>query len=169
MRADDVRLRREAIDPVQLKKIEEALHAFHNLETMAANIYKFQITKVPSELNRQLIAAMANEMTHLQDFQVKLYEFGLRPAISRTFYWMLGFCFGFGSRLLGLKTILKTGIWVETKAVEHYAELLRNVDWDDQSRKMIGKNQADEDGHINRWRHLLLNQGVAEGEALSAK
>ena len=133
MLADDVRFRRRAVDPVQLKKIEDALHAFHNLETMAVNIYKFQITKAPSELNRHLIAAMANEMTHLQDFQVKLYEFGLKPAASRIFYWLLGFVFGFGSRLLGKKAMLKTGIWVESKAVKHYDELLRSVDWDDQS------------------------------------
>lgn len=155
MRADDVCLRREAIDPAKLKKIKKALHAFHTLETMAANIYKFQITKEPSEMNRQLIAAMCNEMTHLQDFQVKLFEYGFKPSIFRTAYWMVGFVFGFGSRLLGKKAILKTGIWVESKAVEHYAELLRNVDWDEQSRKMIEKDQADEDGHINRWRNLL--------------
>jgi ubiquinone biosynthesis monooxygenase Coq7 len=122
---------------------------------MAANIYKFQLTKEPSELNRQLIAAMCNEMTHLQDFQVKLYEYGFRPGILRPAFWMVGFVFGFVSRLLGPKAILKTGIWVETKAVKHYAELLETVDWDEQTRKMIEKDQADEDGHINRWRNML--------------
>jgi demethoxyubiquinone hydroxylase (CLK1/Coq7/Cat5 family) len=154
MRADEVRLRREAIDPVKLKAIKKALLAFHNLETMAANIYKFQITKESSELNRQFIAAMLNEMTHLQDFQVKLYEYGFKPSPLRIIYWFLGFAFGFCSRLLGKKAILKTGIWVETKAVSHYAELLKNIDWDQQTRKMIEKNQADEDGHISRWRNL---------------
>jgi ubiquinone biosynthesis monooxygenase Coq7 len=68
---------------------------------------------------------------------------------------MVGFVFGFASRLLGPKAILKTGIWVETKAVKHYAELLETVDWDEQTRKMIEKDQADEDGHINRWRNML--------------
>ncbi|MFH1370148.1 MAG: demethoxyubiquinone hydroxylase family protein [Planctomycetota bacterium] len=155
MRAEDVRLRREAIDPVKLKKIKKALHDFHTLETMAVNIYKFQITKEPSELNRRLIAAMCNEMTHMQDFQLKLFEYGFRPSIFRIAYWFVGFVFGFGSRLLGKKAMLKTGIWVESKAVKHYAELLRNVEWDEQSRKMIEKDQADEDGHINRWRNLL--------------
>jgi len=155
MRAEDVCLRREAIEPVKLKEIKKALQAFHTLETMAANIYKFQITKEPSELNRQFIAAMCNEMTHLQDFQVKLYEYGFRPSIFRIAYWMVGFVFGFGSRILGKRAMLKTGIWVESKAVKHYAELLRNVEWDEQSRKMIEKDQADEDGHISRWRNLL--------------
>ena len=48
---------------------------------MASTIYRFQITREDSELNRQLVAAMCNEMTHYQDFQVKLYEFGLRPSM----------------------------------------------------------------------------------------
>ena len=155
MRAQDVRLRTKPADPAKLKTLKKAIQAFHTLEIMAANIYKFQLTKEPSELNRQLIAAMCNEMTHLQDFQVKLYEYGFRPDILRPAFWMVGFVFGFVSRLFGPKAILKTGIWVETKAVRHYAELLETVDWDEQTRKMIEKNQADEDGHINRWRNML--------------
>jgi ubiquinone biosynthesis monooxygenase Coq7 len=155
MRTDDIHLRREIADPAKLKTLKNALIAFHNLETMAVNIYRFQITKAPSELNRQLIAAMCNEITHMQDFQVKLYEYGFKPGILCPAYWLLGFAVGFTSRLLGLKAILKTGIWVETKAVNHYAELLETVDWDEQTRMIIEKDQADEDGHINRWKNSL--------------
>jgi demethoxyubiquinone hydroxylase (CLK1/Coq7/Cat5 family) len=157
MRADDVRLRRESMSPARLKAIKKALHAFHTLETMAVNIYKFQITKGPSELNRQLIAAMCNEMTHLQDFQVKLFEFGFKPSIFRIAYWFVGFAFGFCSCLLGKTAILKVGVWVESKAVKHYDELLKNVDWDEQTRRMIEKDQADEDGHISRWKKMLAS------------
>ena len=139
----------------RLKDIKKGLLTLHTLELMAVNIYKFQITKKPSEMNRQLIAAMCNEMTHFQDFQVKLLEYGFRPSILRWAYWIVGFVFGFGSRLLGARAILKTGIWVETKAVRHYDELLNSVDWDEDSRKIIEKDQADEYGHINRWRELL--------------
>ena len=70
-------------------------------------------------------------------------------------YWIVGFCFGFGSRLIGKKAILKTGIWVETKAINHYSELLETIDWDDDSRKMIEKDRADENGHIKRWEKIL--------------
>jgi ubiquinone biosynthesis monooxygenase Coq7 len=155
MTAHDVHLRNKPVDPAKSKTLKKALQAFHTLETMAANIYKFQLTKEPTELNRQLIAAMCNEMTHLQDFQVKLYEYGFSPSIFCPAYSLLGFIFGFTSHLLGPKTILKIGIWVETKAVKHYAELLETVDWDEQTRKMIEKNQADEDGHVNRWQNML--------------
>jgi demethoxyubiquinone hydroxylase (CLK1/Coq7/Cat5 family) len=151
----DFRLRILPADPEKSKNLKNALIAFHNLETMAANIYRFQITKAPTEMNRQLIAAMGNEMTHLQDFQVKLYEYGLRPSILCPAYQFLGFVFGFVSRLLGPKAVLKIGIWVETKAVKHYAELLETVDWDEQTRKMIEKDQADEDGHVSRWKSSL--------------
>ncbi|HCJ78574.1 MAG TPA: hypothetical protein DHV84_00875 [Desulfotomaculum sp.] len=56
---------------------------------------------------------------------------------------------------MGFRAILKTGIWVETKAVNHYNKLLQAIEWDDDTRKVIEKNQADEYGHINRWKNLL--------------
>ena len=58
-------------------------------------------------------------------------------------------------RLLGKKAILKTGIWIESKAVIHYAELLKHIDWDEETRKIVEKDAADEDGHINRWKAML--------------
>lgn len=155
---EEVKLRGAGMTPARLKAINKGLLTLHTLELMAITIYKFQITRRTSELNRQLIAAMCNEMTHYQDFQVKLYEFGLRPGITRWAFWIVGFVFGFGSRLLGTTVILKTGIWVETKAVHHYAQLLETIDWDEETRKVIEKNQADEDGHINRWREFLKAQ-----------
>jgi demethoxyubiquinone hydroxylase (CLK1/Coq7/Cat5 family) len=155
MRNEDVGLRGQGMSAARLKAIKKGLLALHTLELMATNIYKFQITKEQSELNRQLTAAMCNEMTHYQDFQVKLLEYGFRPGILRWAYWIVGFVFGFGSRLLGTKAVLKTGIWVETKAVHHYDKLLSSIDWDEDSRKIIEKDQADEHGHINRWKTLL--------------
>jgi demethoxyubiquinone hydroxylase (CLK1/Coq7/Cat5 family) len=152
---EDVKLRGDTIPAPRLKGIKKGLLTLHTLELMAVNIYKFQITKERTELNRQLIAAMCNEMTHYQDFQVKLLEYGFRPSKLRWAYWIVGLVFGLGSRLLGRKAILKTGIWVETKAVHHYNELLNTIDWDENSRKMIEKDQADEHGHINRWKALL--------------
>ena len=148
-------LRGEGTPKEDLKKIKNALKTLHTLETMAQNIYKFQLTRERSELSRQLTAAMCNEMTHLQDFQEKLYEYGFRPSKWRFAYWLVGWCFGYLSRLRGKKAILKTGIWVETKAVHHYAELLRDVPWDDETRKVVEKNAADEQGHINRWTWFL--------------
>jgi len=155
LRNEDINLRGEGFSGARLKAIKKGLLTLHTLELMAQNIYKFQITKEHSELNRQLIAAMCNEMTHYQDFQVKLLEYGFKPSKFRLAYWMVAFAFGFGSRLLGTKIILKTGIWVETKAAHHYGELLSSIDWDEDSRKIIEKNQADEYGHINRWQKLL--------------
>lgn len=155
MRADDFKLRGDEFAPERLRAIKKGLRTLHTLELMAQTVYKFQVTKERSEVNRQLVAAMCNEMGHYQDFQVKLYEYGVRPSIVRWAFWVVGFVFGFGSRLLGKKAILKTGIWVESKAVNHYAELLENIEWDDATRTIIEKDQADEDGHINRWKTML--------------
>ena len=151
----EVKPRGEDFPVERLKAIKKGLLTLHTLELMAQTIYKFQITKKPCDLNRRLIAAMCNEMTHYQDFQVKLYEYGFRPSIFRMAYWFVGFIFGYGSRLLGKKTILKIGVWVETKAVHHYGRLLETIDWDDDTRAIIEKDQADEHGHIQHWKELL--------------
>ncbi len=143
------------MESARLEAIKKGLLTLHTLELMATTIYRLQVTRENCEFNRQLIAAMCNEMTHYQDFQVKLYEYGFKPSITRLTYWFVGFAFGFTSRLMSRKAILKTGIWVETKAVNHYTELLETIDWDEDTRKVIEKDRADEDGHINRWRQLL--------------
>lgn len=155
LRLRDFKLRGQGLPSNRLKSIEKGLHTLHALETMAVNIYKFQITKRESDLNLQLIGAMSNEMTHLQDFQIKLFEYGYKPSVLRLLYWIVGFKFGFFSRLLGTKAILQTGIWVEKKAVRHYDVLLREIDWDEETRKIIEKDQADEYGHIKRWKAFL--------------
>jgi len=162
MQSEDFKMRGQGMEPARLKDIKKGLLTLHTLELMAVTIYRFQITGENCEFNRQLIAAMCNEMTHYQDFQVKLYEFGFKPSIIRLAYWFVGFVFGFISRLVSRKAILKTGIWVETKAVQHYAELLEALDWDEETRKIIEKNQADEHGHINRWKRLLEMDNKAD-------
>ncbi len=157
MRAEEVKIRGRDLTRARRKALRRGLRTLHTLEIMAVNIYKSQITSRPCELNRQLTAAMCNEMTHAQDFQTKLYEYGFKPSKLRFAYWLMGYVFGLGSRLLGTKRILKTGVWVEAKAVRHYAELLSQVEWDEETRGIIAKDQADEQGHIERWRWFLDN------------
>ena len=152
---EDIKLRGDGFSEWRLITIKKGLRTLHTLELMAQNIYKFQITKEPSELNCQLTTAMCNEMTHYQDFQVKLYEYGFRPSIFRWAYWIVGFVLGFVSRLIGPKAIFKVGIWVETKAAHHYDLLLDKIEWDEDTRKIIEKDHADEFGHIDRWHELL--------------
>ncbi len=155
MRDENFTLRGEGFDADRLKAVKKGLRTLHTLELMASTVYRFQITGERSEMNRQLIAAMCNEMTHYQDFQIKLYEYGFRPSKIRWLYWIVGFMFGFGSRLLGRRAVLKVGVFVESKAVDHYAHLLAEIDWDEETRRVVEKDQADETGHINRWKALL--------------
>jgi len=165
IRAEQIRLRGEGYSPERLGAIRKGLRTLHTLELMAQTIYKFQLTKERSEINRVLVGAMCNEMGHYQDFQVKLYEYGFRPSLLRGAYGLVGFALGFGSRRLGRRAVLKTGIWVESKAVHHYAQLLATIDWDDDTRKVIEKDQADEDGHISRWRSMLAAVAPVPPEA----
>jgi ubiquinone biosynthesis monooxygenase Coq7 len=160
LHSEDFKIRDREIESERLGAIKKGLLTLHTLELMAMTIYRFQVTVDDSELNRQLITAMCNEMTHYQDFQVKLYEYGFRPSIIRGGYWFVGFLFGFCSRLLGKKAILRTAVWVERKAVHHYSELLEKIEWDEDTKKVIEKDQADEVGHINRWKKLLESEIV---------
>ena len=64
IRIEDIRLRGQRFSSSRLRGIKKGLLTLHTLELMATNIYRFQITKKVSEFNRQLIAAMGNEMTH---------------------------------------------------------------------------------------------------------
>lgn len=165
VRAEQIGLRGEGYRPERLAGLRKGLRALHTLELMAQTIYKFQLTKERSEMNGLLVAAMCNEMGHYQDFQVKLYEYGFRPSLLRGLYWLIGFVVGFGSRLLGRRAVLKTGVWVESKAVRHYAELLATINWDEETRKVIEKDQADEDGHISRWKSMLAAVAPVPAEA----
>ena len=151
MNERDFKIRGNEMSPERLKSIKEGLLTLHALELMALTIYKFQITEKPTEANRRLIAAMCSEMTHYQDYQVKLYEFGFKPSFLCWAYLLTGFFLGYGSRLVGRKALLKMGIWAEGKAVNHYNELLETIDWDDDTREIIEKNLADENEHIARW------------------
>jgi demethoxyubiquinone hydroxylase (CLK1/Coq7/Cat5 family) len=148
----EIKLRRSLKDKKTLKSIKSGLHTLHNLETMAVNAYKYQITSKDTELNRELIAAMLNEMTHVQDFQVKLYEYGWKPSICSYFFPIVGFIFANIAKLFGEKGARWLGVFVETKAVSHYRHLLETIDWDEDTRKIIEKDWADEFGHIERWR-----------------
>ena len=155
MRTEDIKMRGQGMASDRLRNIRKGLLTLHTLEIMAVNIYKFQITKKVCELNRQLIAAMCNEMTHVQDFQVVLFEYNWNPRKLRWGYWIVGFVIGLFSRLRGERAILKADIWLETKAVHHYDELLQTIDWDEDTRRVIEKDQSDEYGHISRWKNLL--------------
>jgi ubiquinone biosynthesis monooxygenase Coq7 len=152
---DEFRIRGEGMSLDRLRKIKKGLRKLHTLELMAQTIYRFQIGGDDPELNCHLIVAMCNEMTHYQDFQVKLCEYGWRPSCLRWTYWIVGFCFGSFSKIFGEKMMLRTGIWTETLAVKGYGELLKEVDWDDETRKIIEKNWADEKVHVARWKYLL--------------
>lgn len=161
MRAEDIKMRKRRMSSDRLKDIRKGLLTLHTMEILAVNIYQLQITKKVCDLNRQLITAMCNEMTHVQDFQVKLFEYGWKPSKLRWIYWIVGFTLGFFSRLIGTKTILKTDIWLETKAVKHYDKLIQMINWDEDTRKIIEKNRSDEYGHITRWKKLLqLNEDL---------
>jgi demethoxyubiquinone hydroxylase (CLK1/Coq7/Cat5 family) len=158
--AGQIQRRGIGLSEEKLKKNKKILQKLHNLELMAATIYRFQISKESNEFNTQLIAAMCNEMTHYQDFTILLYEFGFKPSLLRWVFWLAGAAIGYISRLKGRKIMLKLDIWVETLAVNDYEQILDQAECDDYCRGIIEKNQADEFGHIDRWKALSAHNPV---------
>jgi len=151
----DITLRGRGMKKGRLKKIKKGLLTLHRFEIMAVNIYRYQISRKKSGLETDLIAAMKNEMGHVQDFQVKLLEYGWRPHMLRWQNWMIGWVFGWSSAMMGRKDVLRMGIWTETRAIEHYQKLLNEVDWDEDTYKMVEKDLNDEVNHLYHWKALL--------------
>lgn len=44
---------------------------------------------------------------------------------------------------------------VEKEAIKHYNKLLGTIDWDQDTRKVLEKNLADEKEHVKRWEKLI--------------
>ena len=158
MHHDDVKLRGRDYPAERRREIRKGLQTLHTMEVMAVNIYKSQIGSKPCALNTQLSAALCNELTHMQDFLTKLFEFGFKPSKLRWTYWLVGYVFGLSSRTMGEAVILKTAVWTEEKAIAHYTKLLAGVPWDEETQSFVEKDQADEIGHAERWRELLRDR-----------
>jgi demethoxyubiquinone hydroxylase (CLK1/Coq7/Cat5 family) len=135
--------------------IRRSLRTLHTMEIMAVNVYRFQLSDRHPDLLVPLISAMGNEMTHVQDFQIKLAEFGYRPSLFRWAYWIVGMCIGVCSRVLGRKAILRTASWVESRAIGHYGRILDSTDWDPETRRVLERDRSDENGHLSTWQSLL--------------
>jgi len=148
----EIALRGDGLNLKDRKKIRSALHALHSLEIMATNIYRMQIGRFENELNVALIAGMANEIGHIRDYGVKLYEYGMKPSIFRLANWMAGIVIGLFARFAGRSQALKTNVWVEEKACSHYRELIESAPWDDSSVKILKKDLEDEVHHIEVWK-----------------
>ena len=81
MLSADFKIRGQDMPPARLKNIKKGLLTLHTLELMASTIYKFQITDSKNELNRQLIAAMCNEMVHPLR-KIPMFSLGFNPVIK---------------------------------------------------------------------------------------
>ena len=141
MREEQVKPRGRDLGGGQRKALRKALRTLHSLEIMAMNIYKCQITKDATPLN----TALTERHVQRDDAHAGLPDPALRVRLHA----------GQAARPLldgrlrlrpglpddGDERMLKTGIWVENKAVEHYGKLLAGADWDDETRVFIEKDR----------------------------
>jgi demethoxyubiquinone hydroxylase (CLK1/Coq7/Cat5 family) len=132
-----------------------------NLEVMAVCIYRAQRWRLGrSEITAQaLTKAIAIEERHERDLASRRQELGGSPSMLSPFYALAGWVIGFAPSILGQRAALKTGIWVEERAVKDYQQLLDRVPFDDESRALVQRNQEDEREHIRMWEESLAKLG----------
>jgi ubiquinone biosynthesis monooxygenase Coq7 len=138
-----------------------ALRALVNLEVMAVRIYRGQRWRLGrSEITAEALAkATAAEERHVRDLTSRRQELGGSSSLLSPFYGLAGWLIGFVPSLLGQRAALKTGIWVEERAVKDYQRLLDRVAFDDESRALVQRNQGDEREHIRMWEESLAKLG----------
>jgi len=138
-----------------------AFRAMVNLEVMAVRIYRGQRWRLGrSEITAEALAvAIAIEERHERDLASRRQELGGSPSMLSPFYALAGWVIGFVPSILGQRTALKTGIWVEERAVKDYQRLLDQVPFDDESRALVERNQEDEREHIRMWEESLAKLG----------
>ena len=138
-----------------------AFRAMVNLEVMAVRIYRGQRWRLGrSEITAEALAvAIAIEERHERDLASRRQELGGSPSMLSPFYALAGWVIGFVPSILGQRTALKTGIWVEERAVKDYQRLLDQVPFDDESRALVQRNQEDEREHIRMWEESLAKLG----------
>ncbi|MGQ9572751.1 MAG: demethoxyubiquinone hydroxylase family protein [Dehalococcoidia bacterium] len=143
------------------RAVLNAFRAMINLEIMAVRIYRGQRWRLGrSELTAESLAkAIAIEERHVRDLVARRQELGDGSSLLSPFYALAGWVIGFVPSLLGQRAALKTGIWVEERAVKDYQSLLDRVPFDDDSRALVKRNQEDEREHIRMWEEALAKLG----------
>lgn len=165
MYTHDIGFRGRGADKTTIKRTHKALRTIHRLETMAMQVYRAQIGKKGTELDRQLIAAMENEVTHHTDSMVLLLEFNGNEDILRLPFYIFGYVSGRLSRMMGTKYILKLAEWVERKAINHYEHLTDQVKWDKATYEYVFRMWEDEKVHQARWLYYMNHIDEAEAPA----
>ena len=137
--------------------ILRAFRAMVNLEVMAVRIYRGQRWRLGrSEITAEALAkAIEIEERHVRDLTSRRQELGGSPSMLSPFYALAGWLIGFVPSLVGQRAALKTGIWVEERAVKDYQRLLDRVAFDDESRALVEQNLEDEREHIRMWEESL--------------
>ena len=143
------------------REVLRAFGALVNLEIMAVRIYRGQRWRLGrSEVAAEVLEkAIAVEERHVRDFTSRRQELGGSPSVLSPFYAVAGWLIGFVPSLLGQRAALKTGIWVEERAVKDYQQILDRVPFDDESRALVQQNQEDEREHIRMWEECLAKLG----------
>jgi len=139
-----------------MAKVARILRRFHNLETMAVEIYRVQLSSLPEHAEHEMmVKAMENEMLHRETFQGLLDKHGASPSPMRLAWWVVGRVLGRSVALLGHSMLFRGDVAFEEKAVREYTETAGRGELDPEEREFFTRFLEDEKRHVANWKLVL--------------
>ena len=129
-----------------------SLNFMYCMERLATQIYLTQRGAFSNkELVQQLTDASANEHEHVEKLrkQIKQLDGSVYPL--GFIFQSAGCVLGLITRILGKRTLFKSDVFVEKRAVKDYAGFLKSVPFDAATAAMLRGIIADEEVHITNW------------------
>ena len=146
-----------------MSNVVGSLNTMYNIERAATAIYKAQAGAFSSNaaVYETFKAATANEQEHADGLKSRVADLKGKGSSMGWFFALGGMMIGILTRIMGKQRVMKTNIWVETKAVKDYGAFLQKVNFDEKSAALIKKNIGDEQRHVDNWTRILgeLNKG----------
>ena len=139
-----------------MSRVSSSLNFMYKMEQFATQIYLMQKeTFIGSDVADKIIAASANEQTHVDILRTQILE--LKISIS----W-LGFMFKIAAiiggtimTIMGKSAVLKADIFVEKRAIKDYGNYLKQVNYDEKTVALLKGIIADEERHVETWQNAL--------------
>jgi len=140
-----------------MSNVVGSLNTMYNIERAATAIYKAQAGSFcgNAAVYETFKAATANEQEHADGLKARVAELKGKGSFIGWFFALGGMMIGFVTRIMGKQRVMKTNIWVETKAVKDYGAFLQKVNFDEKSAALIKKNIGDEQRHVDNWTRIL--------------
>ena len=136
---------------MDIKHLITKLNWFYSLELTQVDLYLAQSKAFKNTYESIVFERTADiEQGHVENIKAIIKKLGGKPVKIRSIVFpVLGKVVGDLVSLLGIERSLKTNILLESKAMNHYIDLINAVgsDYGEELQKVLQHNLVDEDIH----------------------